>query len=35
VIASLGHNGAPDLEIEEIEKFITNNDFWLDSDEET
>ena len=35
VIASLSHNGAPDLEIEEIEKFITNNDFWLDSDEET
>ena len=35
VIASLSHNGAPDLEIEELEKFIAANDFWLDEDEET
>jgi hypothetical protein len=31
VIASLDHDGAPDLEIEDLEKFITENDFWLET----
>lgn len=32
VIASLDHDGAPDLKIQDVEKFITEHDYWLDEE---